>query len=394
MTSLPATADRVRVLRVIARLNIGGPALHATLLTERLDPCRYDSVLLTGSEERAEGNYLELVGKSVQQMVVVPSLGREIRPWRDVITFVRILRLIRRMRPEIVHTHTAKAGVLGRLAARLAGVPVIVHTYHGHVLQGYFPPAKNRLFVRIERALARWTDRLLAVSEAVRRDLLDLGIGTPDQLTVVPLGLDLDRFMACETLRGQLRAELGIGDAPTVGIVARLVPIKAHEVFFHAAALVARAVPASRFVVVGDGERRSELEDLVVSLGLANRVRFLGWRRDLDRIYSDLDVVALSSKNEGSPVSLIEAMAAACAVVATRVGGVPDLIEDGVNGYLVPSGDPSAMATAVSSLLTDPERRAEMGRAGRKRVGQAFSVERLVRDVDALYGELLARRAR
>lgn len=386
-------ANQIRVMRVITRLNVGGPALHATLLTERLDPARYDSLLVAGTEEPSEGNYLALRGKSLDRLWVLPSLGREIRGGLDLAALLQLTRLVRRTRPHIVHTHTAKAGALGRLAAWLAGVPVIVHTYHGHVFHGYFSPARARFFLPIERWLARRTDRLLTVSETVRSELLSLGIGTPEQLVVVPLGLDLEPFAGAGALRGQLRAELGLGrDAPLVGIVARLVPVKAHEVFIEAAARVARQVPQSRFLLVGDGARRAELETLAVQLGLKDRTFFLGWRRDLDRIYADLDLVALTSRNEGSPVSLIEAMAAGRPVVATRVGGVPDLVEDGVTGCLVPPGDADALAEAMVGLLTDPDRRHAMGQAGRKRVVPAFSARRLLDDMDRLYTELLRKK--
>jgi glycosyltransferase involved in cell wall biosynthesis len=376
-------------VRVIARLNVGGPALHATLLTERLDPARYDSLLVAGVEEPREGNYLHLRGRTLERLRTVPTLGREIGP-RDAAALVELWRLMRRVRPAVVHTHTAKAGTLGRLAALWAGVPVVVHTYHGHVFQGYFSPARTRLFLAIERWLGRRTDRLLTVSEAVRTELLGFGIGSPARLQVLPLGLELEPFTGCERLRGQLRDELALAEAaPLVGIVARLVPIKAHEVFLGAAARLREAVPACRFVVVGDGERRPELEALARELGLGDRVRFLGWRRDLDRIYADLDVVVLASRNEGSPVSLVEAMAAARPVVATRVGGVPDLVEDGVTGCLVPPGDAGATAAAIRNLLGDPERRAAMGTAGRKHVVPAFGADRLLADVDRLYTDLL-----
>lgn len=392
---MTGAGERIRVLRLIARLNVGGPALHAVLLTERLDPRRFDSVLVAGREEPGEGNWLALQGRSLERLVTLPALGREIRGAADLAALGRLVALMRRVRPHVVHTHTAKAGTLGRVAARLARVPVVVHTYHGHVLRGYFSPARTRLFATVERWLAGRTDRLLAVSDRVRRELLDMGIGTPERFEVVPLGLDLDPFVECEALRGGLRAEMGAGPGDLlVGIVARLVPIKAHEVFLSAAASVARAVPASRFVVVGDGERRAGLEALARDLGLAGRVHFLGWRRDLPRIHADLDVVALTSRNEGSPVSLIEAMAAARPVVATRVGGVPDLVEDGVSGLLVDAGDDRALAAAIVALAGDPERRHALGQAGRKRVHPGFGADRLVRDIESLYARLLAERSR
>ena len=193
--------ERIRVMRIIARLNVGGPALHATILTERLDPERYESVLVTGVEGSTEANYLTLHGKSIERLVVLERLGRELRGGRDLVVLLQMIRLMRRLRPHVVHTHTAKAGALGRLAALVTRVPVILHTYHGHVLHGYFSPARTRAFMAIERALARWTTCLVAVSQSVRAELLRLGIGTPEQVVVVPLGLELAPFVHCDGWR-------------------------------------------------------------------------------------------------------------------------------------------------------------------------------------------------
>lgn len=392
VAALPGVGDRerVRVLRIIARLNVGGPALHTTLLTERLDPRRYDARLVAGVEAPTEGNYLALHGTALERLTLLPALGREVSGATDPVVLAQLVRLMRRVRPHVVHTHTAKAGALGRLAARLAGVPVVLHTYHGHVFHGYFPPRRTRVFLAIERALARLTDCLLAVSATVRDELLALGVGQPARFRVMPLGLDLDRYGTVEALRGKLRAELGLpADAPVVTIVARLVPIKAHEVFLRAARLVQAALPGSQFLVVGDGERRAPLEALAADLGLAGSIHFLGWRRDLEHVYADSWVVALTSRNEGSPVSLIEAMAAERPVVATRVGGVPDLVEDGLTGRLVPPDDPAALADALVGLLGDGPRRQALGQAARRRVVPAFAAERLVAGMQGLYEELL-----
>ena len=376
---------------MITRLNVGGPALQATILTERLGLAGYDSLLVAGVEDSHEGNYLALHRKRLENLVVLPALRRELRALPDLAALASLIRLLRRWKPDIVHTHTAKAGALGRLAASLTRVPVIVHTYHGHVFRGYFGPARARVFLAIERWLARHTDRVLTVSPAVRTELLALGIGRPAQVQVMPIGLDLGRFLECERTSGEFRAELGLGaTVPLVGIVARLVPIKDHDVFLDAAHGLVRRLPDSHFVIVGDGERRSELTARADRLGLGRRVHFVGWRDDLDRIYADLDVVALTSRNEGSPVSLIEAMAAARPVVATRVGGVADLVEDGVTGHLVSPGDAVALTEALRALLEDPEQRRMMGTAGRKLVASAFGAERLLSDMDAVYRELLA----
>ena len=384
----------VRVLRIIARLTIGGPAIHATLLSEHLDSLGYQTVLAAGIEEEGEGSYLDLRGARVADLRRIPELGREIRGLRDLSALWELVRLIRDVRPQIVHTHTAKAGTLGRLAAWICGVPIVVHTYHGHVFHGYFSPAKTRVFVAIERWLARRTDRLVTVTPTVRQEVLALGIGRPDRFDIVPLGFELSSFVEAARVRGRLRAELGIGaGAPVVGIVARLVPIKAHERFLAVARRVADRLPGARFLVVGDGERRAELEALAAGMGLASSTRFLGWRGDLDAVYADLDVVALTSKNEGSPVALIEAMAAARPVVAMRAGGVADVVDHGRTGCVVEAGDEGAMADTIIGLLTDPDRAARLGEAARAHVVDTYGAERLVRDIDALYRRLLAERA-
>jgi len=394
LVSMNVLDDRIRVLRIIARLNVGGPALHTVLLTQRLAPDRYDSRLVTGFTDATEGDYLALRGLAVDRLVRIPTLGRELSGARDLRTLVHLVRIMRELRPQIVHTHTAKAGALGRLAAIIAGVPVRVHTFHGHVFDGYFSPAKTRAFLAIERALARRTQRILTVSGSVREELLALGIGRPEQITVVPLGLELEPFARAHEHRGELRRELGVDRAtPLVGIVARLVPIKAHEVFLAAAARVAQSVPACRFVVVGDGERRDELVALAERSGLSARCHFLGWRADLARINADLDVAMITSRNEGSPVALIEAMAAGLPVVATAVGGVPDLVADGTHGHLVPLDDAAGLAAATVALLRDPARRRAFGAAGRDLVLARHGAERLVSEIDDIYrAELGGRR--
>ncbi len=381
-------SSRIRVVRIIARLNIGGPAIHATLLHERLNRQRFQCTLVTGTEEAGEGNYLELHGRTAD-VEIIPDLGREIRPLRDLQTLWRLVALMRRLKPHVVHTHTAKAGAVGRAAAILAGVPVVVHTYHGHVLRGYFSPAKTAVYRAIERGLARRTDRLLAVTTRVRDELIALGVGAAAQYRTVPLGFDLAPLLVAEQRRGELRAELGVGDAPLIGIVARLVPIKAHEVFLAAAARVRQQVPSARFLIVGDGELRASLEQQTAALGLTDAVRFLGWRADIDRLYADIDVVALTSRNEGSPVALIEAMASGVPVVSTEVGGVADVVEHGVSGLLAPMDDATGVADHILTLLADPGRRHAMGQHGRAKVAATYGARRLVADIETLYEDLV-----
>jgi glycosyltransferase involved in cell wall biosynthesis len=377
-------------MRVIARLNIGGPALHTILLTAGLDPARFESTLVTGVEAAYEGNMLDLAAQKGVQPLVIPELGREISPLKDWVTLIKLYRLFRDQHPHIVHTHTAKAGTVGRLAARLAGVPIVVHTFHGHVFHDYFGPLQTKVFIGIERFLASLSDQIVTVSEGQRQELAAYGVASLDKMAVVPLGFELDALLNCESLRGQLRRELGTSEEMAlVGIVGRLTAIKNHRLFLEAARLVLQDEQEAMFLVIGDGELRAELETYATKLGLAERVIFTGWRRDLPRIYADLDVVALSSLNEGTPVSLIEAMAAARPVVATRVGGVSDVVLDKESGYLVQSEDVEGLAKRILDLLRAPDRAGEMGLAGRAAVHPKYASETLLANVEKLYLELL-----
>jgi glycosyltransferase involved in cell wall biosynthesis len=384
----------VKVIRVIARLNIGGPAIHVVNLTAGLDPERFESLLVTGTESRGEGSMLDLARARGVAPVIIPGMvGEATLNRRDLKVLMALYRLFRRERPHIVHTHTAKAGVLGRVAARLAGVPVVVHTFHGHVLHGYYSPLMSWLLRRAERGLGLLSDRLVTVSEQVKRDLVRYHVAGADRITVIPLGLDLEPFLASAGHRGKLRHELGLRDRePLIGIVGRIFPIKNHRLFLETAARVAAQLDGARFLVVGDGILRQAMEDYARALGIADRVVFTGWRRDLPSIYPDLDVLVVSSNNEGTPVSAIEAMAAGCPVVATRVGGLPDLIADGQTGRLVPPRDPAALAASILRLLGDREMARRLGEAAQATVARRFTVERLCRDVEDLYVTLLARK--
>jgi glycosyltransferase involved in cell wall biosynthesis len=379
-----------RVVRIIARLNVGGPAIHAVLASSGMG-ADYPTLLVTGHCGPAEGDMAYLAAEHGVEPVVIPELGRAVSPFDDLRAFVKLVALLRRERPDIVHTHTAKAGTLGRLAAILCGVPVRVHTFHGHVFAGYFPPWQTQLFLAVERLLGRFTHRIVTLSDGLRRELVErYHIAPWDTVAVIPLGLDLQPMAACAARRGELRRELGVGkSARLVGIVGRLVPIKNHDLFLDAfAALPRRGARAVHGVVVGGGELEARLRQRVRALGLADRVHFLGWRRDLAPVYADLDVAVLTSRNEGTPVALIEAMAAGVPVVATAVGGAPDLLDHGEQGELVPPPFRAAdLAAAIGRALT-PAARARSARLA-PGILEAYSAARLCRDLESLYNALV-----
>jgi len=376
----------IKVARVITRLNVGGPARHVTILSSRAGP-EWNGVLLAGETDAREGSLLEEARAAGSKVITVPGLKRPVRPAADLRAFWWLLGYFRRERPELVATHTAKAGALGRLAAYLAGVPVRVHTFHGHVLEGYFSGPRSWFYLFVERLLGRLTTHFVAISPEIAEDLNRMGIGR-GRTTIVRLGLELDHLKQGQ--RGTLRAELGLpASAPLVGIVGRLVPIKAHGLFLDAASLVGEQHPEAHFVIVGDGELWDELYAEVAWRQLEPRVHFTGWRHDLPEVYADLDVVVCCSRNEGTPVCLIEAGAAGKPVVGTSVGGVPDIISQGVNGFLVPSGDATALAGAVSGLLDDPDLAQALGEAGSRSAFEQHGAARMVSELRQLYQSLL-----
>jgi glycosyltransferase involved in cell wall biosynthesis len=387
-----------RIVRVIARLNVGGPAIQAISLTRLLEARGYATTLVRGSESADEGTMDHLAAELGVAPVRVAALRRDPGPG-DLAAVAAIARILRRERPHLVHTHAAKGGTLGRVGAliafpRRARRPVLVHTYHGHSLTGYFSPRTARVYRAIERVLARRTDALVAVSPEVRDDLVALGVAPASRFTVVPLGFELSAFLDDDgraARRAALRAEWGIGDGEQlVTLIARLVPIKRADRFLRIAARLAER-PTVRFAIVGDGELRAALQDSPEARALGGRLVWTGFRRDMADVCRASDVVVLTSDNEGTPVSLIEALAAATPVVSTDVGGVRTVVRDGETGLLAPAGDETALEGAGARVLEDPELAARLAAAGREHAAGAFAVERLVADLDALYRRLLTR---
>jgi len=388
--------SRPKVLRIIARLNVGGPALHCVLLSEKLNS-EFETTLVSGNVAVGEEDFIKLfqIQADGYQMIKLPELYRQIRIWGDLKALWALIRLIRKERPDIVHTHTAKAGFLGRIAAILTGVPVVVHTFHGHVLRGYFSQRVSKLIRQAERWLAMGTSAIITLSPQLKKELSeDFRIARPEKFRIIPLGRNLKPFLEMPRKHGKLYQEFKISpETYLMGIIGRLVPIKDHSTLFAACALLPKDQPW-KLLVIGEGPLRDSLTEEVRRLGLADRILFTGWRQDLETIYSDLDLSIISSINEGTPLSLIESFAAGCPAVATEVGGVADLftgrqLQVCHEGRLVPKEDPESLATAIGEMISNPQYRVQMSQAARERA-KAFTDEELAKRMRALYHELLA----
>jgi glycosyltransferase involved in cell wall biosynthesis len=380
------------VLRVIARLNMGGPAHHVALLGSMLDSERYETLLLHGDVGMGEASLEDTVRARGASLAQIPGLRPEVRPHDDLRALASLVRAIRLLQPDIVHTHTAKAGMLGRLGAALAAhpPPLIVHTYHGHVLEGYFGPVRSAGYRGIERQLGRISDALIGVSLATVEDLVRLGVAPRSKFRVIPVGLDLEAFLSALPGAGQaFRREMGVGtDDVLLTFVGRLVAIKRVDVLLRAVARARELGAPIRLALVGDGALRPRLERLAAELGVHDHVCFAGYRTQMVAVTAATDIAVLSSDNEGTPVSLIEAAAAEAPAVATTVGGVPEVVTP-ETGVLVPPRDAERLAQGIVALAADPALRATMGERARRRVAHRFSAARLLRDIDSLYAELL-----
>ncbi len=410
-----------KIVRIIARLNVGGPARHVVWLSDGLQAPEYDSILVAGTVPPAEDDMGYFATEMGVVPVIVPEMSREISP-QDALTIWKLYKLLLRERPDIVHTHTAKAGTVGRLAgllyrwltpAALLGRPRrcrFVHTYHGHIFHSYYGRTKTHLFLMIEKTLARiGTDRIVVISKQQREEIHEqFGVGRADQFSIVPLGLDTKPFAQWQSRGHELREQLRLKpDDILVGIVGRLTEVKNHQLFLDAAAQWKQTFSqhlsgsAVHFVVIGDGHLKNALMDHAEALGITENVTFLGNRRDLENVYPALDIVALSSRNEGTPLTLIEAMANARPVISTAVGGVVDLLGEAISndtqasfvvrerGISVPSGDAAAFAAGLDHLVADVPLRRVIGERGLQFIAANYSRERLLDDVKLLYADLL-----
>jgi glycosyltransferase involved in cell wall biosynthesis len=386
-----------KVLRAIARLNMGGPALHVSYLSAGLRERGYETILVAGSVSQGEQSMAYVADGLGVPVVTIPHLHREISPVRDLLATIRLARMMRAERPVILHTHTAKAGAVGRAAALLAGrsrPPIIVHTFHGHVLRGYFGRFWTGVFRRLERMLARITDALVAVSPEVRDELVAFGVAPASKFRVIRLGIELDaRVAQAGAARAETRRVMGIGDDRfVVGWIGRMTAVKRTDVVLEAFRRLKEQGVDTVLCMVGDGPDRTSVEEQAGRLGIMRECLFPGYQEDVGPFFAAFDVFVLPSGNEGTPVTAIEALASGCPVVATRVGGVPDVVTDGEDGFLVASGDVEQLAARLAELANDPELRARMGAAGRGRMQTRYAVSRLIDDVDRLYRDLLERK--
>jgi len=386
-----------KVVHIITRLDMGGSAQN-TLLTCRELSRKYEIVFVHGlsiesqmtdqERETVDRGIREAVERGVK-VIAIPSLMRRISPVQDLKALFWLWRLLIRERPSMVHTHTSKGGILGRPAGKFAGVPIIVHTPHGHVFYGHFGPLVSKFFLLTERVMARITDRMVALTEAERNDYIALSVSSPEKIATIHSGVDVDRFMNVQVNIAEKKRRLGLNSKGlVVGTVGWLLPIKGPVHLLKAMPYVWENYPEACLIFVGKGDLEKELREEVNRMKAWDKVKFLGWRDDIPEIMQVLDVFVLPSMNEGMGRVLVEAMAGGKPVVASRVGGILDLVKEGQNGFLAEPGDEKGLAIAIKKLLDDKKMRDEMGKKGRE-MATEFSEEKMVEKIDVLYESLL-----
>ena len=394
-----------RVLQIHNRLIVGGPSIIVTALTKYLSP-EFETLMVVGEKEEHEKSAAYMAEEMGINYVTVPQMGRSINPLNDYQAYRKLKALIKDFRPDVVHTHAAKPGALGRLAAAACGVPAIVHTYHGHVFHSYFNNLKSNIYINTERFLARKSNVIIAISEIQKKELVeDFRIAPADKFRVIPLGLDLDKFQEEQPeKRKAFREEYGLQeDEIAIGIVGRLVPVKNHSLFLKGIAHIIRnSSKKIKAFIVGDGETRNEMELLAKQSGIEfstekdshhpHPLVFTSWRSDVDVVYAGLDIVTLTSLNEGTPVSLIEAQAANKPVVSTRVGGIEDIVIEGKTALLANVDDQSAFCEHLLGLVENDQMRYELGSNSSYYVSRRFGYQRMVDDTAELYHQLLAKK--
>ena len=383
---------KIKIVRVITRL-VSGPAWHCIYLTKHLNNERFESVLVVGQPEPGEHDMLKEATEHGIQTLKISGLAREITFLKDLKSFIKLYCLLRKEKPDIVHTHTAKAGVLARLAAKLTGVPIIVHTYHGHIFEGYFGGLMTKLIILVEQLLARLSSKIIAISPSQKEELarfLMIDRKQKDKITVIPLGFEFDKFER----NGQttLRKKYKIGkNTKCIGIVGRLVPIKNHSMFLEAVERIVYKNPDidAKFFIIGDGQLRTALESRIKEKGLEDYAIITGWLKDLEKVYPDLDATVVTSNNEGTPVSIIESIVSGCPVISTAVGGVTDIIEHGKTGILIEPGNTEQLVYYLEKVINEEDFFKDKTLKAKKDFIQNYSVENLVSNLSDVYTSLL-----
>lgn len=382
------------VVHIITRLDRGGSAQNTMLTVLGHDRTRYEPVVLAGhpGSRDAQGGMAATeeqcrrLDKEHIAFELVPSLVRPISPWKDLCALWTLAGILRTTRPAIVHTHTSKAGVLGRVAAWLAGVPVVVHTPHGHVFYGHFGAVTSRIFLQIERILCRVTTALVALTAAERDDHLERGVGCAGRFAVIPSGIDVERFRRARISGRQVPPGFDCpADATIVGSIGWLTEIKGHRLLVEALGYLKAEFPKLHVVIVGSGGQQTALLAQADALGLRGRIHLAGHRDDIEHCLAGMDCFAFPSLNEGMGRALIEAMAAGLPVVASRVGGIPAIVRHEENGLLVPAGDSRALSDAMRRILTDSQLAGRLGRNASRSIGDEFGAKAMVEAVESVY---------
>lgn len=394
---------KIKTIHIITRLDKGGSAENTLLTVGGLDKKMYDVILVKGLS--IESNMAEDEAKAVEEsvreteregvrVITVPCLVRRIHTFYDLKAFFALIKIMRHEHPNIVHTHTSKAGILGRWAAFLARVPIIIHTPHGHVFWGYLGRCKASFYIILERLTACITDKIIALTQQEKKDHLHFLIASEDKFSVVHSGINLDRFSNLSVNSADMKRKLGISKGNlVVGTAGRLTHVKGHRYLIEAAGEIVDVRPDTTFVFLGDGKLLNELKNMASRLGIEENVKFLGWRPDVAEIISTFDIFVLPSLNEGMGRVLIEAMALGKPIVASDVGGIPDLVVDSKNGYLVPVGDVEALVARIRELLDDSGKREKMGKNGKSR-SVNYSSDLMVKKIDRLYQAALQQKHR
>lgn len=411
-TAGPADTGEVRkklkILRIVSRLNIGGPSIHCSILTKGLRNEQFESKLVSGKTSPHEGDMSYLIDTDKNFLINVPELQREISFFKDIKAFAKILQIIFRENPDIVHTHMAKAGAISRAAVFIHNLVSskkikTVHTFHGNVLDGYFNPQTSKFFIGIEKALAKVTDAIIAISQTQKWELTEkYNLASDDKIHIINLGFDLTRFSNANG-NGKLRSSIGVkDDTLLIGIIGRLVPIKNHVLFMDSAKLIIEKCHDKniRYVIIGDGELRDSLESYAKKIGIQKNVAFYGWEKEIPKAYADIDMLMLTSNNEGTPVSIIESMASCVPVVTTGVGGVKDLLghietrSSGNSdfsvcerGILCPKGNAEALANGIKYLIENDNR--DLVKRARDFVFEKYTDKRLIERIGNLYENLM-----